>query len=110
MAYTVVLERLKEERRKLEEAIRQLEDQKKEIDRNYEAILQEEKKIYDQLRTCRDAYQYSRLEMRLSMIANTRREWEAKKEETDRKLRGYREELAKILRRIEYLKPKTQRG
>ena len=100
------IEELKEERKKVEEALHKLEEEKKNIDEEYASILEEEKKVYEQMRRCRDAYQYSRLEIRLNMIMRNRKEVEARKEEVERRIRGYKEDLARIEKRIQYLTPK----
>jgi uncharacterized protein (DUF3084 family) len=97
---------LKEDRKKIEELLKNLETQKKEVDEKYSSALEEENKIHEQLRKCRDTYQYSRLEMRLNILSRRRREIESQKQAIDRKIIGHREELKKTSERIEYMRPK----
>lgn len=86
--------------------MKKLEMQKKEVNEKYASLLEEENKIHQELRKCRDPYQYSQLEMRLFPIARRRSEVEAEKQALERRIRGYQEELEKIKSRIEYMKPK----
>jgi len=58
------------------------------------------------MRKSRDPYQYSRIDLRLNTVSRSRKETESEKEEIDRKIRGYEEELSQIKRRIGYLTPK----
>lgn len=102
------LERLREDQRKIEEELRQLRDQKKEIDGRFSSILEEENKLVEELRKCRDSYEYNKIEMRLNMVSRSRKEVESEREASERKIRGYEEELSRIKKRIEYLKPRSQ--
>jgi len=101
-----MIAKLRQEQKKIEEMISELEKQKREIDEKYSSIMKEEDKIYDEIRRCRDMYQYDKLQMRLNVISNQRKTIEQKKQEIEKKLMGYREELEKVKRRIEYLTPK----
>jgi len=100
------LERLKEEYRKTLEELQRLQDQKKKTDEKYSSVLEEEKKLIEEMRRCRDPYQYSRMDIRLSTMSHLRRELESEKEEVERKIRGYEEELSRIGKRIGYLRPR----
>jgi len=100
------LERLKQEYRKIEEELQRLRDKKKQTDEKYSSILEEEKKLAEEMRRCRDPYQYNRMEVRLSAISRSRRELESEKEDVERKIRGYEEELDRIGKKIGYLRPK----
>ena len=100
------LERLKEEYRKTREELERLQDQKRNTDEKYSSVLEEEKKLIEEMRRCRDPYQYSRMDIRLSTMSHLRRELESEKEEVERKIRGYEEELSRIGKRIGYLRPR----
>jgi len=106
MSQATALDRLKEEARKIEESLSQLETQKKEVDVKYSSFLQEENRILEELRRCRDTYKYNQLEINFNIVSRRRREIEPQKTEIERKIRGYKEELAKLQARIEYLKPR----
>jgi len=108
MSSTSIVAKLKQEQKRIEELISELKEQKKKIDEKYSSIKEEENKIYDEMHQCRDMYQYSKLQMRLNVISNQRRTIEQRKQEIEKKLRGYGEELEKIKRRIEYLTPKKR--
>ena len=108
MSTTLALMKLKEDQRKIKESLKDLETQKKEIDDKYFTVLNEENKLHKELRECRDTYQYSQLEIRINSITKRRREVESQKQELERKVRGYQEELEKINARIEYMKPKGE--
>jgi chromosome segregation ATPase len=109
MSQETALGRLRKDLQKVEEDLRQMEVQKKDLDDKYLAAKQEEDKVVAELRSCRDAYKYNQLEMRLSILSRRRKEAEAVKEENERKMRGYREEIVKIKAKIEYLKPKDNK-
>jgi len=106
MASTNLIIELKRQQRKIEEALNDLLEQKRRIDERYASLMNEENKIYDEIRKCRDMYQYDRLQMRLNVISNQRRTVEQERNEIEKKIRGYEEELERIKRRIEYLTPK----
>jgi len=106
MSTSLALEKLKEERKRIEEELQRLKDQKKQTDERLSSILEEEKRLLEELRKCRDPYQYNRLDIRLNMISRSRKEVESEKEEIERKIRGYEEELNRIQKRIEYLTPR----
>lgn len=106
MSTTTAIERLRQEQRNIEESLKELEAQKKEIDAKYAAVVDEENRIHEELRRCRDPYQYSQLEMRLFPIRRRRGEIEAEKTALERKIRGFQEELEKVKARIEYMRPK----
>ncbi len=100
------LERLKEEYTKIEEELQRLRDQKKIVDEKYSSIMGEQKKLVEDMRKCRDPYEYNKIDARLNLISRSRREVESEKQEIERKIRGYEEELNRIGKRIEYLKPR----
>jgi len=106
MSSIAVIAELRQQQKKIEKAIEELKEEKKKIDEKYSSIVEEENKIYDEMRQCRDMYKYDRLQMRLHVISNQRKAVEQKKQEIEKKIRGHEEELEKIKRRIEYLKPK----
>jgi len=106
MPQATALEKLKEEQKKVKEALSQLESQKAEIQEKFLSVLKDEENLAKQLRECRDPYKYGQIEMRLNTISRSRREIESQKEELERKNRGFKDDLAKIEGRIEYLKPK----
>ncbi|MFQ6095411.1 MAG: hypothetical protein ACE5NN_04645 [Candidatus Bathyarchaeia archaeon] len=106
MSTSIVVGKLKEECKRIEEELRCLRDQKKKVDERLSSILQEENRFLEELRKCRDSYQYGRIDLRLNMISRSKKEMESEKEEIERKIRGYEEELIRIQRRIEYLTPK----
>jgi len=101
------LEKLKEDYVKIEEELQRLREQKKVLDEKFSSALGEEKKITEEMRKVRDPYQYNKMDMRLNMVSRSRREAESQREENERKIRGYEEELKIIKKRIEYLKPKS---
>ena len=106
MSTTSALGKLRQEQEEIERLLMELEAEKKEIDEKYEAVVEKDNKVHAELRESRDAYQYSRLEMRVSMLSKQRKIVEEKKQEIDRKIRGHREELEKVKARIEYMRPK----
>ena len=106
MATSIALGKLREECKRIEEKLKELRDQKKKVDEKLSSILQKEKRFLEELRKCRDPYQYNRIDLRLNMISRSRKETESEKEGIERKIRGYEEELTRIQRRIEYLTPK----
>lgn len=106
MSTSVPLQKLREECRRIEEELRQLRNQKEKADQRFSSLLKEEKQLIEDMRRSRDRYQYSRIDLRLSTVARSRKEAQSEKEEIERKIRGYEEELSKIKRRIEYLTPK----
>jgi predicted nucleic acid-binding Zn-ribbon protein len=106
MSTTPAIEKLKQDQKKIEESLKGLENQKREVEEKYTSVSDEENKILGEMRQCRDAYQYSQLEIRLHPVSRRRREIETRKQAVERKIRGYQEELAKIKARIEYLRPK----
>jgi len=109
MSQALTLAELKEKRKKVEEDLKKLEAQLKEVEERYSSILKEEKRLYEELRKYRssgDLYGYNRIEMRLNVVSRSRREIENLKAETERRIRGYREDLVRIDKRIEFLKPK----
>jgi len=106
MSSLAIVAKLRQEQKRIEEMISELEKQKKEIDEKYSSIIKEENKIYDEIRRCRDMYQYDKLQMRLNVITNQRKTIEQKKQEIEKKIMGYGEELEKVKRRIEYLTPR----
>jgi len=108
MATTATIEKLKRDRKKIEDLLRELENQMREVEERYAAMLGEENKIHEELRQCREASEYSRLEMRLHPVARRRREVEAEKQAIERRIRGYRGELEKVKARIEYMRPKGE--
>jgi len=101
-----IIAELRQEQKRIEKAIDELKEQKKKIDEKYSSIVEEENKIYDEMRRCRDTYKYDKLQMRLNVVSNQRRAIEQKKQEIEKKIRGHEEELKRVKRRIEYLKPK----
>lgn len=106
MSTTSALMKLRKEKEKIEESLKVLEVQKKKIDQKYASVMEEENKIHEELRKCRDAYQYSRLEIRVNTLSRRRKDVEVKKQEIDRKIRGHQEELEKVKSRIDYMRPK----
>jgi len=98
-------DRLKDEHRKIEEELERLREEKKRIDQTFSSIMEEERRLIEDLRRCRDAYEYSRMEMRLNMVSRSRREAETEKNAIERKIRGYEVDLGRIGKRIAYLKP-----
>jgi chromosome segregation ATPase len=108
MSQSTIIEKLKEDLRRVDEMLARLEAEREEINKGYTAILEEENKIVEEMRKCRDEYKYMKLETRLNIVSRQRKEVEGKKTEIERKIRGCAEERSKILMRIEYLKPKQQ--
>lgn len=106
MSSSYIISELRQQKEKIEKKIEELREQKKRIDERYASIKEEENKIYDEIRQCRDMYKYDRLQMRLNVIANQRRAIEQQKQEIEKKLLGHEEELERIKRRIEYMKPR----
>jgi len=97
---------MREEYRRIEEELKQLRNQKEKADQRFSSLLKEEEQLVEDMRKSRDRYQYSRIDLRLSTVARSRKEAQSDKEEIERKIRGYEEELSQIKRRIEYLTPK----
>lgn len=107
MSSSIPLERLKEEHREIEEQLRQLQDRKENVDEKFSSILEEEERLVEEMRKCRDPYEYSKMDIRVSRVSRSRREVQSEKEEIERKIRGYKEELDRVRKRIEYLKPRS---
>jgi len=97
---------MREEYRRIEEELKQLRNQKEKAYQRFSSLLKEEEQLVEDMRKSRDRYQYSRIDLRLSTVARSRKEAQSEKEEIERKIRGYEEELSQIKRRIEYLTPK----
>lgn len=106
MSQSVTIEKLRREREKITKELNILEVQKKEIDDKLQSVLKEEETLLDRMRRCRDPYEYNKIDVRLNTISRSRRQIEAKKEEIERRIRGYKEELTRIEKRIGYLTPK----
>ena len=106
MSTSVPLQKLREEYRRIEEELKQLRDKREKVDQRFSSLLKEEKQLVEDMRRSRDRYQYSRIDLRLNTVSRSRKETESEKEEVERKIRGYEEELSQIKRRIEYLTPK----
>ncbi len=109
MSQALTLAELKEKRKWVEKELEELQVKMKEILQKYNEILQEEKRLYEELRKCQrkgDFYAYSRIEMRLNVVSRNRREIENLKAETERRIKGYKEDLERIDKRIEFLKPR----
>ncbi|MFB0504238.1 MAG: hypothetical protein ACETWE_10425 [Candidatus Bathyarchaeia archaeon] len=106
MSTSVPLQKLREEYRRIEEELKQLRDKREKVDQRFSSLLREEKQLVEDMRRSRDRYQYSRIDLRLNTVSRSRKEAESEKEEIERKIRGYEEELSQIKRRIEYLTPK----
>ncbi|MBS7653727.1 MAG: hypothetical protein QXR06_00485 [Candidatus Bathyarchaeia archaeon] len=94
----------------IDKTLAHLEAQRGEIEEKYSAILDEENKIIEEMRKCRDPYKYSQLEIKFNAISRRRREMESRKNEIERKIRGCAEEKSRIQMRIEYLKPKSSQN
>jgi len=107
MSTTLTIAILREEQKKIEDLLVELEAQKKTVDAKYASVM-EENKVYDELRKCRDVQLYNKLQIQLNAASRRRKEVEAKKQETDRKIRGYQDELEKVKAKIEYMKPKGE--
>jgi len=99
---------LREEQKKIEALLVELEAQKKVVDAKYVAVVEEDNKVYDELRKCRDVQLYNKLQIQVNASTRRRKEVEVKKQETDRKIRGYQDELKKVKAKIEYMKPKGE--
>ncbi len=108
MSTSLTVAKLREEQKTVENLLIDLETQKKTIDTKYTSVLEEENKIYEELRKCRDAQQYDKLQIQINTVSRRRKELEARKQETERKIRGFQEQLEKIKTRIEYMKPKGE--
>jgi chromosome segregation ATPase len=108
MSTTLTIAILREEQKKIEELLVELEAKKKTVDAKYASVMDEENKVYDELRKCRDVQLYNKLQIQLNACSRHRKEVEAKKQETDRKKRGYQDELEKVKAKIEYMKPKGE--
>jgi len=106
MSTTPTVEKLRQDQKKIEDSLKELESRKKKVDEKYASVLEEENKLHEEFRKCRNTYEYSQLEIKINRIARRRREIESEKKVIDRKFRGYREELEKVKARIEYMKPK----
>jgi len=108
MYSTPPLERLREEHKKIEEELQRLTDQKRKVDDFFSSIIEEERKLIEEIRKCRDPYEYSKMDIRLNRISRSRKEVQTEKEETERKIRGLEEELIRIRKRVQYLNPRSQ--
>ncbi len=108
MSTTMTVAILREEQKKIEALLADLEAQKKAVDAKFATVMDEENKLYDELRKCRDVQLYNKLQIQLNASSRRRKEVEAKKQETDRKIRGYQDELEKVKAKIEYMKPKGE--
>jgi predicted nucleic acid-binding Zn-ribbon protein len=106
MSTTETVAKLKEEQNKIEKLLEELEQQKKTIDKQYAAAMEDENKVYEELRKCRDTVQYNRLQIHMNAVSRRRKQFEAKKQEVERRLRGYQDELERVKARIDYMKPK----
>jgi len=93
-----VIAELRQQQKRIEKSLDELREQKKKIDEKYSSIMEEENKIYDEIRRCRDMYKYDRLQMRLNVVSNQRKAVEQKRQEVEKKIRGYEAELEKIKR------------
>jgi len=105
---TAAIEKLKQDQKKIEDSLKELEDQWKEVEKRYSSALDEENKIHQELRQCRDSYEYSQLELRLYPVSRRRKDLENEKQAIERRIRGHQEELVKIKARIEYMQPKGE--
>ncbi|MEM2146699.1 MAG: hypothetical protein QW279_15155 [Candidatus Jordarchaeaceae archaeon] len=108
MSTSLPVMKLREEQKNIESMLEDLNSQKVTIDEKYSLLINEENKLYDELRKCRDNQQFERLQMRIHMISNRRKEVEAAKQEVERKIRGFQDQLEKIKLKIEYMKPKGE--
>jgi len=108
MSTTLTIAILREEQKKIEDLLVELEAKKNTVDAKYASVMGEENKVYDELRKCRDVQLYNKLQIQLNAASRRRKEVEAKKQETDRKIRGYKDELEKVKAKIEYMKPKGE--
>jgi len=108
MSTSLTVAKLREEQKSIENLLVELEAQKKTIDEKYASIMDEENKVYEELRKCRDTQQYYKLQVQINTVSRLRKEVEAKKQETERKIRGYQDQLEKIKAKIEYMKPKGE--
>ncbi|MEM2888304.1 MAG: hypothetical protein QXI71_05195 [Candidatus Bathyarchaeia archaeon] len=108
MSTSLTVAKLRDEQKNIENLLIELEVQKKTIDTKYTSVLEEENKIYEEIRKCRDMQQYDRLQIQTNTISRRRKEIEAKKQEVERKIRGLQYQLEKIKAKIEYMKPKGE--
>jgi len=106
MSFATSRERLKAEKKKIEEELMRLKPEKTGIQEKLSSILNEEERLIKELRECRDAYKYNKIDVRLNMISRSRREINSENEGLERRVRGLTEDLEKITRKIQYLKPK----
>lgn len=105
MSTTLIITNLREEQKKIEKILEELDQQKKTVDKRYALAIEEENKVYEELRKCRDMVQYDKLQIRINAITRRRKQVEAGKQEVDRRLRGYQDELKHVRARINYMKP-----
>jgi len=70
--------------------------------------MEEENKVYDELRKCRDVQKYNKLLVQMNTVSRRRKEVEAKKQEIERKIPGHLDELEKVKVKIEYMKSKGE--
>ncbi|MEM2130230.1 MAG: hypothetical protein QXZ70_06500 [Candidatus Bathyarchaeia archaeon] len=108
MSTSLTVAKLREEQKTIETLLNNLVAQKKIIDTRYSMVLEEENKIYEEMRKCRDAQQYDKLQIQINTVSRQRKDLEAKKQETERKIRGFQDQLEKIKTKIEYMKPKGE--
>ena len=100
------LEKLQNRRSEIQELIKTLEADLNAKKEKFEKILRKEDKLYENMRTTRDALELSRIEILLQKISEKKRKLQEEIEGIERKLRGARRELEEIDRRIEIIKPK----
>jgi len=108
MSTSLTVAKLREEQKNIEDLLVELEAQKTAIDGKYASAKEEENKVYEELRKCRDTQQYYKLQVQINSVSRRRKEVEAKKQEIDRKILGYQDQLEKVKAKIEYMKPKGE--
>ena len=108
MSTSLAIAKLREEQKSIEDLLVELEPQKTAIDEKYASVMEEENKVYEELLKCRDTQQYNKLQIQINTVSRLRKEVEARKQEIDRKIRGYQDELEKVKAKIEYMKPKGE--
>lgn len=86
VAFTILIIEFRRQRRKIEESLNGLMEQKKRIDERYASLVNEENKVYDEIHKCWDIFQNDRLQMRLNFISNQRRTIEQEKMRSQRRL------------------------
>ncbi len=71
MSTTLTIAILRKEQKKIEDLLVELEAKKKTVDAKYASVMEEENKVYDELRKCRDVQLYNKLQIQLNAVFKT---------------------------------------